>query len=641
MASRKEISWTGWEVVRRIGSGSFGAVYEIQREIFGDVEKAALKVISIPYHEEEVDYLRCSGLGDADITRTFHEQVGDIAKEYKMMARLRENPNIVRCDDFSNVQHEDGLGWDIYIKMELLTPLMKCLDRVATEEQIITMAIDICNALIACQEKNIIHRDIKPQNVFFSESGRFKLGDFGIARTMERVTHATAGIGTYSYMAPEVERNEPYGKTADIYSLGLMMYWLLNERRGPFMPLPPGVPKYGDEEETRRRRFSGEKLPPPKNGSEALKAIVLRACSFKPEDRFESACEMQTALNDLLGDPGRSPVFRNVSTEARESFFTELPDNQYSEEDDRTVGPVFDSTVRNSEEQADPDATVGPDFTKKTAPGVRKPVQNSEPIGVNTISKNIKKKKILRCLLVILLAAIVYVSCAEALIERIITGNVMITVRCEDFRPQMKAINNALVALLGGKFNAHGIIVTRLGIILNPSYSATSLANAWYLILPSFFFLLLPIMAAVWYFIRQKRKKNGGANQPGILTGMVQLVITLGLYWTVGETLLSRIIMGNIILASRCASVRAPIQAINNVLKVLTDATTIGQSSVSTRFGVWLSPSVSASNIANACYLILPALFVLILPPVLLAKDIWKHVMSSRNALEGESEDNE
>ena len=303
MDTEKRVQWPGWEIVRRIGSGSFGTVYEIKRDVYGDIEKAALKVISIPHSEDEVDYLRCSGLDDESITQTFHQHVGDIVREYNLMTRLRDNPNIVRCDDFREIQHDDGLGWDIYIKMELLTPLMKNLACVETEQQIIRLGMDICNALMECQKRNIIHRDIKPQNVFVSESGYFKLGDFGIARTMERTTHATAGIGTYSYMAPEIERNEPYGKTADIYSLGLLMYWLLNERRGPFVPLPPSVPNYIDEEQARKRRFLGEPIPAPKNGSDALKAIVLRACSFKPEARFRDAAEMFAALKNLQANP--------------------------------------------------------------------------------------------------------------------------------------------------------------------------------------------------------------------------------------------------------------------------------------------------------------------------------------------------
>lgn len=324
---KKKISWPGWEVVRRIGGGSFGTVYEIQRDIYGNIEKSALKVISIPINDDETDYLRYSGLDDRSIAQVFHQQVGSVAKEYILMAQLRDNPNIVRCDDFRDTPHEDGLGWDIYIKMELLTPIIKCPDQVASEEQIIRMAMDICNALIDCQKKNIIHRDIKPHNVFISESGRFKLGDFGIARTMERTTHATAGIGTYSYMAPEIAKDEPYGQSVDIYSLGLMMYWLLNERRGPFMPLPPIVPRYGDEEQARKRRFAGEMILPPKNGSEGLKAVVLRACSFKPEERFSSASEMYGALQALTEKNTVNPTESNIRS-VEEAFA----------EDEATVG---------------------------------------------------------------------------------------------------------------------------------------------------------------------------------------------------------------------------------------------------------------------------------------------------------------
>ena len=343
------VTWPGWKNVRRIGSGSFGTVYEIQREVYGDIEQAALKVISVPQNEAETEYLRISGLDDASITQTFRQQLGDIVKEYKLMAQLRDNPNIVHCDDFRDVQHDDGLGWDIYIKMELLTPLMKCLDLVSTEKQIIRLGKDICNALMACQEHHIIHRDIKPQNVFISRSGRFKLGDFGIARTMKRTAQATAGIGTYSYMAPEVEKNEPYGCTVDIYSLGLMMYWFLNERRAAFMPLPPEVPKYGDEERARARRFSGEAIPAPKNGSEALKTIVLKACAYDPADRYQTAPEMFEALCAL---------------------------DEHSAEEDATVcafdgGKYHPTTITSEPAQEDFTATVGPMWNQDQRPAAK------------------------------------------------------------------------------------------------------------------------------------------------------------------------------------------------------------------------------------------------------------------------------
>ena len=295
----QNLHWPGWEIVRKIGTGGYGTVYEIQREFYGDTEKAALKVISIPHSDDEIDFLRYTGLDDASITQTFRQQVGDIAKEYKLMSQMRDNPNVVHCDDFRAIPHEDGLGSDIYIKMELLTPLMKCPDKVMSEAQIITLGKDICNALAECQQKNILHRDIKPQNIFVADSGQFKLGDFGIARTAEKTTQATAGIGTYSYMAPEVEKGQPYGKSADIYSLGLILYWLLNERRGPFFPLPPITPGPSDWEQARLRRFSGEPIPAPLNGSPELQSIVLKACAFDPKERYQTALQMLDALNEL------------------------------------------------------------------------------------------------------------------------------------------------------------------------------------------------------------------------------------------------------------------------------------------------------------------------------------------------------
>ncbi len=404
------VNWPGWEIVRKIGSGSFGTVYEIQRDVYGDVEKAALKVISIPHNEDEVDYLRCTGLDDASITQTFHQQVGDIAREYKLMAQMRDNPNIVHCEDFRDIQHDNGLGWDIYIKMELLTPLMKCLEKVATEDQVIQMGKDICNALIACQEKNIIHRDIKPQNIFLSPKGQFKLGDFGIARTMERTTQATAGIGTYSYMAPEVRNNKSYGKTADIYSLGLMMYWLLNERRGPFMPLPPAVPKYDDEEKARQRRFSGEDMPAPVHGSDEIKRIILKACSYNPEERYTSAAAMLTDLNKLSGGmvAASSVVILDDNTDEKQ-------------EDDKTTGPVFGGIKKESSKDSvaiDLDATVGPTFVVKQPP-VKEPKTETPKAETVDVKGEKEKKSFLKYILIALGVVVLLVlflllrSCGE------------------------------------------------------------------------------------------------------------------------------------------------------------------------------------------------------------------------------------
>ena len=268
--------YPGWNTLRLIGQGSFGAVYEIQRDVFGLREKAALKHISLPQNQSEVEELFSSGYDAASITAQYQSYLADIVREYQLMVAMKGHSNVVNCDDIRYVQKNSGIGWDIFIRMELLTPLLKAMDHVSSEEQIVKLGKDIASALVLCRSRNILHRDIKPQNIFLSKDGDFKLGDFGIAKTAEKTSSGTR-VGTYNYMAPEVFNNQPYGHEADIYSLGMVLFWLLNERRLPFYPMPPAVPMTSDMERARLRRFRGEPIPAPKNGPRQPGAAADRA----------------------------------------------------------------------------------------------------------------------------------------------------------------------------------------------------------------------------------------------------------------------------------------------------------------------------------------------------------------------------
>lgn len=299
----KDVFWPGWETVRILGRGSYGAVYEIQRDVFGELEKAALKVISIPQNQSEVDELYRDGYDDESIAKTFESHLRSIVNEYSLMRKMNGCSNIVHCDDVRYTPKEGGIGWDIYIKMELLTPLADALPQDIPEEAAIKVGKDMCRALEICNLHDVIHRDIKPQNMFYSANGDYKLGDFGIAKTVERTMGGTK-IGTFKYMAPEVYNNQPYGAAADIYSLGLVLYWMLNQRRLPFMPLPPAKLMAGMDGDAANRRLMGAPIPAPQNGSEELKRIVLKACAYSVKDRYTSATEMLHDLEEL----GRHPV---------------------------------------------------------------------------------------------------------------------------------------------------------------------------------------------------------------------------------------------------------------------------------------------------------------------------------------------
>ena len=340
MNSHADPNYPGWRIVRKIGSGSFGTVYEIEREAYP--EKAALKVISIPQENEEIDELRSEGYDDGTIKKHFRTGLDKIADEYAMMARLKGYSGIVHCEDVQTVPHEDGLGWDIYIRMELLTPLKKSMPKRTDDETVINIGTDLCEALEVCEENNIIHRDIKPENIFVTRDGHYKLGDFGIAKISEGTATGTK-TGTYDYMAPEVYNNQQYSNKEDIYSLGMVLYWMLNNRTAPFLPASGNIIPTADMKQAAWvRRFLGEQLPEPVNGSSELKEIIMKACAFDPSDRFQNAAEMREALEALkTGSRKNSKAFRkepsDPSTEEEQQIAEEHPEHE--EPETGTVGP--------------------------------------------------------------------------------------------------------------------------------------------------------------------------------------------------------------------------------------------------------------------------------------------------------------
>lgn len=290
-----------WKIKRLIGEGNFGKVFEIEREEFGHVYSAALKTITIPTSQSEIKSVMADGMDEDSVTKYFQNFVEDVVNEIFLMSKLKGNSNIVGYEDHAVIKHSDEIGWDILIRMELLTPLLDHTTKNPMQiEDVICLGIDICKALELCQKHSIIHRDIKPENIFISENGEFKLGDFGIARMIEKTTSGLSKKGTYTYMAPEVYKGEAYGASVDIYSLGIVMYRLLNNQRAPFLPEYPQTITYSDKEAAITRRISGEPLPKPSMADDRLAEIVLKACAFSPKDRYLSPATMRVELERLL-----------------------------------------------------------------------------------------------------------------------------------------------------------------------------------------------------------------------------------------------------------------------------------------------------------------------------------------------------
>lgn len=312
--------WPEWQIEEKpLGIGSYGIVYKAVRRDHNVESYAAIKVITIPQNDSEVDNLRAEGLSIED-TRTYLEGiVNDFVSEIRLMESFKGVQNIVSVEDYKVVEKTDELGWDIFIRMELLTPFMKySADRTLSEPEVIKLGIDICSALELCAKRSVIHRDIKPENIFINQFGDFKLGDFGIARQLEHVTSSMSRKGTYNYMAPEVERGANYDARVDIYSLGIVLYRLLNKNRLPFLDTEKQMLNPTEREAAVRRRLDGEALPPPCNASAAMRDIILCACAPDPEDRFHSAKAMKKALQSVLESRYRDELDKTVSVRRAE-----------------------------------------------------------------------------------------------------------------------------------------------------------------------------------------------------------------------------------------------------------------------------------------------------------------------------------
>ena len=337
--------WGAWHVDSLIGEGSFGKVYKIRREEFGNMYHSAVKVITIPQSEIDLRQTKNEGMDDASAKSYFHAFVVDIIQEISLMSEFRGNSNIVSFEDHKVIEKTDGIGWDILIRMELLKSLSELVnEKPLNLDEVIKLGIHICRALEVCALKNTIHRDIKPDNIFVSQFGDFKLGDFGIARQIERTSSGLSKKGTYTYMAPEVFRGYEYGASVDTYSLGIVMYRFLNQNRTPFLPDFPTPITPKSREEALQRRMEGKPLPYIKSLSAELNGVLQKACAYDRGNRFATATEMREALEALSGVKSHVPVVMAINMPEKAEADTDKTEYVGSMDGARSIDADSDKT---------------------------------------------------------------------------------------------------------------------------------------------------------------------------------------------------------------------------------------------------------------------------------------------------------
>jgi tRNA A-37 threonylcarbamoyl transferase component Bud32 len=256
----------GHEIIRLIGRGGMGAVYEA-RQVDLD-RRVALKLLPPALNDDEA----------------FAER---FRREAQTMARLR-HPNLLSVFEFgqSAAGHlyfsmEYVAGGDLGARMKRgpLSPL-----------EALRLVKELCAALEVAHAHGVIHRDIKPSNILLTADGTVKVADFGIAllgdRPAERLTHTGIAVGTLEYAAPEQAAGTAVDPRSDLYSVGVVCYELLTGR------LPRGI-------------FD----PPSKVNaavSSAVDPVVHTAMQNDPDRRYQTAAELQQAIAHSEACPPRA-----------------------------------------------------------------------------------------------------------------------------------------------------------------------------------------------------------------------------------------------------------------------------------------------------------------------------------------------
>ncbi len=256
-----------------------------------------LKHISIPAAPEQVEALLLTGAysSEEEADAYYRKEAEALVQEAEARKKLLDCPYIL---PFLGVQMEkkEGVGYDVYAVLPKRHSLQSYLaENAVSHLRGINMGIDLCAALSALREEGYVHGNLKPGNVFFSDSGRFLLGDFGLIPTEDMQYAVLPEQYRSSYSAPELSGIlGGVNATVDLYSLGMILYRIYNGNHAPFEDENTSA-KAADA-----KRVAGEALPAPLYADYELAEIIRKACAFDPAERFQSPEEMRVELEQYM-----------------------------------------------------------------------------------------------------------------------------------------------------------------------------------------------------------------------------------------------------------------------------------------------------------------------------------------------------
>ncbi len=268
-----------------IGTGGMSIVYSGFSMDTG--EEVAIKILRPEYLEDE------------EFKKRFR-------KESKIAQQLNHRHIIKTLD----TGEDEGLPYIVmeYVRGETLKEYIKRHVRL-TDEEAVKIGVKICEALYYAHSTNLVHRDIKPQNVLMQDNGLLKVADFGIARLQDQGTVTLGGsnvLGSVHYISPEQARGLHITKQADIYSLGVCLYEMVTGEVPFEGDSPVAVAIKHIQETPVSPRLKNHRISP------ALEEVILKAISKEPQARYSSAFELGQDLKRVLEHPEGGFVKKKV-----------------------------------------------------------------------------------------------------------------------------------------------------------------------------------------------------------------------------------------------------------------------------------------------------------------------------------------